>query len=126
MIYFPTVSHDDKQWKNIRKGNGSGPAILPMAVVVGLLRPPEHKDVCRLIQQVHGYADCKRGNIRQKQKEEFESFNGPILMTTNCIVPPRDSYKGRLYTTGSAGYEGCTHIAADENGKNHSVFRKLL
>lgn len=57
------------------------------------------------------------GNAWWKQPEEFESFNGPILMTTNCIVPPRDSYKGRLYTTGSAGYEGCTHIAADENGK---------
>ena len=57
------------------------------------------------------------GNAWWKQPEEFESFNGPILMTTNCIVPPRDSYKSRLYTTGSSGYEGCTHIAADENGK---------
>ena len=50
------------------------------------------------------------GNAWWKQKEEFESFNGPILMTTNCIVPPKDSYKDRLYTTGSAGYPGCTHI----------------
>ena len=50
------------------------------------------------------------GNAWWKQKEEFESFNGPILMTTNCIVPPRDSYKDRLYTTGAAGYPGCTHI----------------
>ena len=57
------------------------------------------------------------GNAWWKQPEEFESFNGPILMTTNCIVPPRDSYKSRLYTTGSAGYEGCTHITADENKK---------
>jgi hydroxylamine reductase len=57
------------------------------------------------------------GNAWWKQPEEFESFNGPILMTTNCIVPPRDSYKSRLYTTGSSGYEGCTHIVADENGK---------
>ena len=57
------------------------------------------------------------GNAWWKQPEEFESFNGPILMTTNCIVPPRDSYKSRLYTTGSSGYEGCTHITADENGK---------
>ena len=37
-------------------------------------------------------------------------FNGPILMTTNCIVPPKDSYKDRLYTTGAAGYPGCTYI----------------
>ncbi len=50
------------------------------------------------------------GNAWWKQKEEFESFNGPILMTTNCIVPPKDSYKDRVYTTGAAGYPGCTHI----------------
>ena len=45
------------------------------------------------------------------RKDEFESFNGPILMTTNCIVPPKDSYIDRLYTTGAAGYPGCRHIA---------------
>ena len=50
------------------------------------------------------------GNAWWKQKEEFESFNGPILMTTNCIVPPKASYIDRLYTTGAAGYPGCTHI----------------
>ncbi len=50
------------------------------------------------------------GNAWWKQKEEFESFNGPILMTTNCIVPPKASYKDRLYTTGAAGYPGCKHI----------------
>jgi len=51
------------------------------------------------------------GNAWWKQKEEFESFNGPILMTTNCIVPPKASYKDRLYTTGAAGFPGCKHIA---------------
>ncbi|KAF5047327.1 Hydroxylamine reductase [anaerobic digester metagenome] len=50
------------------------------------------------------------GNAWWKQKEEFESFNGPILMTTNCIVPPKDSYKDRLFTTGAAGYPGCKHF----------------
>ena len=50
------------------------------------------------------------GNAWWKQKEEFEAFHGPILMTTNCIVPPKDSYKDRLYTTGAAGYPGCVHI----------------
>lgn len=50
------------------------------------------------------------GNAWWKQKEEFETFHGPILMTTNCIVPPKDSYKDRLYTTGAAGYPGCKHI----------------
>ena len=53
------------------------------------------------------------GNAWWKQKEEFESFNGPILMTTNCIVPPKDRYKDRMYTTGAAGFPGCKHIAGD-------------
>lgn len=53
------------------------------------------------------------GNAWWKQKEEFDSFNGPILMTTNCIVPPKDSYIDRMYTTGAAGYPGCKHIPGD-------------
>ena len=53
------------------------------------------------------------GNAWWKQKEEFESFNGAILMTTNCIVPPADSYKDRLWTTGAAGYPGCKHIEGE-------------
>lgn len=64
------------------------------------------------------------GNAWWKQKEEFESFNGPILMTTNCIVPPKDSYKGRLWTTGATGFPGCRHIDADENG--HKDFSELI
>ncbi len=52
------------------------------------------------------------GNAWWQQKEEFESFNGPILMTTNCIVPPKESYKERLWTTGAAGFSGCKHIDA--------------
>ena len=50
------------------------------------------------------------GNAWWKQKEEFDAFNGPILMTTNCIVPPKASYADRIYTTGAAGYPGCKHI----------------
>lgn len=57
------------------------------------------------------------GNAWWKQKEEFESFNGPILMTTNCIVPPKDSYKERLYTTGVAGFPGCRHISGTVGGE---------
>lgn len=53
------------------------------------------------------------GNAWWKQKEEFESFNGPILMTTNCIVPPKESYKDKIFTTGSAGFPGCKHIPGD-------------
>ena len=56
------------------------------------------------------------GGSWYKQREEFEAFNGPIVMTTNCIVPPKDSYKDRLYTTGCAAYPGLKRIPEDENG----------
>lgn len=57
------------------------------------------------------------GNAWWKQKEEFIAFNGPVLMTTNCIVPPTNDYKERVYTTGAAGFSGCPHIADREEGK---------
>ncbi len=58
------------------------------------------------------------GNAWWKQTTEFETFHGPILFTTNCIVPPRkEEIRQRIFTTGSAGYPGCKHIEADENGK---------
>ncbi|MBN9647919.1 hydroxylamine reductase [Terrisporobacter glycolicus] len=61
------------------------------------------------------------GNAWWKQKEEFESFNGPILMTTNCIVPPKDSYKDRIFTTGAAGFVGVKHIKGEsEDNKDFS------
>ena len=57
------------------------------------------------------------GNAWWKQDKEFETFNGPILFTTNCIVPPRnEALRNRIFTTGASGYPGCTHISADENG----------
>jgi hydroxylamine reductase len=56
------------------------------------------------------------GNAWWQQQQEFESFNGPILMTTNCIVKPLDSYKSRIFSTGVVGYDGITHIKSDENG----------
>ena len=56
------------------------------------------------------------GNAWWKQKEEFESFNGPILMTTNCVVPPKASYQDRLFTTGAVGVPGCPHIEAKADG----------
>lgn len=64
------------------------------------------------------------GNAWWKQKEEFESFNGPILMTTNCIVPPKASYQARLFTTGSAGYPGCKHIPGDIG--QHKDFSQVI
>lgn len=56
------------------------------------------------------------GNAWWKQKEEFEAFGGPVLMTTNCVVPPKDSYKARLFTTGATGFPGCPHIEAKADG----------
>ena len=53
------------------------------------------------------------GNAWWQQAAEFEAFHGPILMTTNCIVPPRESYRERMYTTGAAGYPGCPHIPGE-------------
>ncbi len=64
------------------------------------------------------------GNAWWKQKEEFTSFNGPILMTTNCVVPPTEAYKSRLFTTGATGISGCVHIERDENG--HKDFSRII
>lgn len=64
------------------------------------------------------------GNAWHRQREEFESFNGPILMTTNCIVPPKDSYKDKIFTTGAAGYPNCKYIKEDENG--YKDFSKII
>lgn len=72
----------------------------------------------------HSYPAFKRfahfvgnyGNGWWRQKEEFESFRGPVLMTTNCLVPPRDSYRDRVYTTGLAGYPDMSHVAAPAGG----------
>lgn len=65
------------------------------------------------------------GNAWHRQLEEFETFNGPILFTTNCIVPPRsEEIRDRIFTTGSTGYPGCTHIVPDENG--HKDFSEII
>lgn len=56
------------------------------------------------------------GNAWWKQKEEFQSFRGPVLLTTNCLVPPEESYRERIYTTGAVGFAGCQHIDADADG----------
>ena len=63
------------------------------------------------------------GNAWHKQDKEFDSFNGPIFLTTNCLVPPKESYKDRVYTTGVVGFEGVKHIAdrADGNPKDFSA-----
>ena len=73
----------------------------------------------------HYYPELKKyphlygnyGNSWHLQNKEFASFNGPILMTTNCIISVQDAYKNRIFTTGSAGYPGVPHIADRKNGK---------
>lgn len=80
----------------------------------------------------HYYPELKKyphlvgnyGNAWWKQQEEFEAFGGPILLTTNCLVPPKDSYKERVYTTGAVGFAGCKHIVADMHG--HKDFSALI
>ena len=64
------------------------------------------------------------GNAWWKQKEEFASFNGAILLTTNCLVPPLESYKRRVFTTNDVGFAGCKHIKADKEGKKD--FSKVI
>jgi hydroxylamine reductase len=122
------------------------PEITPVKTTVGrrpgiLITGHDLKDLEQLLEQskdsgveiythgemlpTHAYPAFKKyshlvanyGSSWWHQKEEFESFNGPILVTTNCIVPPKDTYKNRVYTTGLAGYPGITHITADANGK---------
>ena len=56
------------------------------------------------------------GNAWWKQKEEFEALGGPVLRTTNCLVPPKESYKARIFTTGAVGFPGCPHIEAKADG----------
>ncbi|MCF7891148.1 hydroxylamine reductase, partial [Candidatus Bipolaricaulota bacterium] len=65
------------------------------------------------------------GNSWWKQNEEFEKFNGPILMTTNCLVPPEDSYKDRVYTTGVVSFPGLTHIEGRGNS-GQKDFSKII
>ncbi len=64
------------------------------------------------------------GNAWWRQREEFESFNGPILLTTNCLVPPKDSYKGNIFTTGVAGFPGCDHIPGEPG--EHKDFSPII
>ena len=124
-----TTAYGNPEITNVKLGVGKNPGIL--------VSGHDLRDLEMLLEQTQGtgvdvythsemlpahyYPAFKKypnfvgnyGNAWWKQKEEFESFNGPILMTTNCIVPPKDSYKDRMYTTGAAGYPGCKHIPGD-------------
>lgn len=128
-----TTSYGNPELSKVNIGVGKNPGIL--------ISGHDLKDMEELLKQTEGtgvdvythsemlpanyYPEFKKykhlvgnyGNAWWKQKEEFESFNGPILFTTNCIVPPKDSYKDRVYTTGASGFAGCTHIADRADGK---------
>ncbi len=128
-----TTTYGNPEITKVNIGVGKNPGIL--------VSGHDLKDLERLLEQTQGtgvdvythsemlpahyYPAFKKysnfignyGNAWWKQKEEFESFNGPILMTTNCIVPPKDSYKDRVYTTGAAGFAGCKHIAGETGDK---------
>ena len=121
-----TESYGNPEISKVKLGVGSRPGIL--------ISGHDLKDLERLLEQTKGagvdvythgemipahyYPKFKKydnlvgnyGNAWWQQKEEFEKFNGPILMTTNCVVPPKDSYKDRLFTTAAVGVEGCPHI----------------
>ena len=124
-----TTAYGDPEITKVNIGVGNKPGILvsghDLADLEQLLIQTEGTGVDVYTHSemlpAHYYPQLKKyshlvgnyGNAWWKQKEEFESFNGPILMTTNCIVPPKDSYKDRMFTTGAAGYVGCKHIEGE-------------
>ncbi len=127
-----TETYGTPEITEVKLGTNNNPGIL--------ISGHDLKDLEELLQQTQGsgvdiythsemlpahyYPEFKKydnfignyGNAWWKQKEEFASFNGPVLMTTNCLVPPDASYKDRVYTTGVVGFEGLTSITVDENG----------
>ena len=127
-----TETYGNPEITEVSTGVGSKPGIL--------ISGHDLKDMAMLLEQTkdtgvdvythsemlpcHYYPEFKKydnlvgnyGNAWWKQDAEFASFNGPILLTTNCITPVKDSYKDRFYTTGSAGWPGATHIEADADG----------
>ncbi|HOW23496.1 MAG TPA: hydroxylamine reductase [Sedimentibacter sp.] len=121
-----TSTYGNPQITKVNIGVGKNPGILVSGHDLGdleqLLKQTEGTGVDVYTHSemlpAHYYPHLKKykhlvgnyGNAWWKQKEEFEAFNGPILLTTNCLVPPKDTYKDRLFTTGSAGYPGCRHI----------------
>ncbi|MFO8129097.1 MAG: hydroxylamine reductase, partial [Bacteroidales bacterium] len=127
-----TESYGHPEMTEVNLGVGDNPGIL--------ISGHDLKDMEELLEQTKGtgidvythsemlpanyYPEFKKydhfvgnyGNSWWKQKEEFEKFNGPVLLTTNCLVPPKSSYKERIYTTGAAGFDGCIHIPDRSNG----------
>ena len=127
-----TTTYGNPEITTVRTGVGSRPGILisghDLRDMEDLLKQTEGTGVdvythCEMLP-AHYYPAFKKyehfvgnyGNAWWAQDREFESFNGPILMTTNCIVPVRESYRGRMFTTGMAGWPGLKHIPARVEG----------
>ena len=128
-----TSSYGNPQITSVKTTVGTRPGIL--------ITGHDLKDMAQLLEQSknagvdvythgemlpsHAYPAFKKyphlygnyGGSWYTQRDEFEKFNGPVLVTTNCIVPPKDTYAGRIFTTGLAGYPGVKHIAASADGK---------
>lgn len=135
-----TTSYGNPEITTVNIGVGKNPGILisghDLSDIEQLLKQTEGTGVDVYTHSemlpAHYYPAFKKyshfvgnyGNAWWKQKEEFEAFNGPILMTTNCIVPPKDSYKDRMFTTGAAGYPGCKHIPGEN--KETKDFSELI
>jgi hydroxylamine reductase len=136
-----TESYGNPEISEVNIGTGSNPGIL--------ISGHDLKDMEELLKQTEGtgvdvythsemlpanyYPAFKKyehfvgnyGNAWWEQNKEFQSFNGPVLMTTNCLVPPKDSYKDRVYTTGPVAFDGCVHIAERKND-NPKDFSQLI
>lgn len=135
-----TTTYGNPEITKVNIGVGKNPGILvsghDLSDIEQLLKQTEGTGVDVYTHSemlpAHYYPQLKKykhlvgnyGNAWWKQKEEFESFNGPILMTTNCIVPPKDSYKDRMFTTGAAGYAGCKHIEGE--GGQEKDFSEII
>ena len=137
-----TQAYGNPELTKVNIGTGSRPGIL--------ISGHDLKDIQMLLEQTEGtgidvythsemlpahyYPELKKykhlvgnyGNAWWKQKEEFETFNGPIVFTTNCIVPPtpKASYKDRVFTTNASGFPGWKHIETDKNG--HKDFSEVI
>jgi hydroxylamine reductase len=127
-----TTTYGNPQITKVNIGVGTNPGILisghDLRDMEDLLKQTEGTGVdvythCEMLP-AHYYPAFRKyphfvgnyGGSWWKQDREFESFNGPILMTTNCIVPVRESYRKRMFTTGMAGYPGLEYIPARPEG----------
>jgi hydroxylamine reductase len=103
-------------WQLLKQSEGSGIDIYTHGEMLPAHAYPSFRNYSHLVGNY--------GSSWFHQKEDFDRFNGPILVTTNCIISPKDTYKDRIYTTGPAGFPGVKHIAAAEDGKKD--FRSII